>query len=98
MYRTWGTGANIQTIYKYISQNDADRMGNCKRLPKEGDLCLCVDHSGDCFYDYYVIRKGKDNKWGIVFKFGAYYFGKKVKTLTERNFHLLLAKERITNI
>ncbi len=85
----WGQGALIKAVYLF--DNEADRLGHCDKLPKNGDYCLCYKHSGDFFYEYIVIRKGKDGLWGKRFSFGAYFFGDRKVVLSERKFHLLMA-------
>ena len=91
----WGSGATNRTIYRYDHARDKHRMGHCAWLPKDGDLCLCVGHSGDCFHDYVALRQGDDGKWTKAGEFGAYFFGEKVGELCKRDFHLAQAGEPI---
>lgn len=91
--RNWGVGAKIGSVYLYTDEYK-NRMGASPRLPKNNDLCLCIEHSGDCFYTYTVLNRTK-NGLEKSFKFGAYCFGDSVKTLSERDFHLLLAGETV---
>ena len=85
--RAWTSGANIGTIYHYDHAQDADRIGHCAWLPNDGDLCLCVEHSGDSFYDYFALRLNDNGKLTKVGEFGAYVFGRKVGKLEKRQFH-----------
>ena len=97
MYRPWGRDGDIRGIYKYSHDRDGNRIGHCNWLPKDGDLCICIAHSGDYFSDYVVMRKVKGNgKVRMVGKFGAYNFGKRIGTLRKKNFHLLQAGEAIS--
>ena len=90
----WGGNANIGDIYLY-TDDDKDRIGNVIRKPKSGDLCLCLERSGDCFYTYLVIRPSKDG-YKKAFTFGAYQFGKgKSRKISKRKFHLLQAGETV---
>lgn len=91
----WGQGNTIRSIYRYDDHTHKRRMGCCDWLPSDGDLCVCISHTGDCFNDYFAVRKQEDGKYKIVGKFGAYVFGRDIGTLTERDFHLLLAGESI---
>ena len=91
----WGFGNSSRNIYRYINYRHKDRMGCCDWLPSDEDLCVCIKHSGDCFDDYFAVRKQEDGKYKIVGKFGAYVFGSSRGELTERDFHLLLAGESI---
>lgn len=93
--KKWGGGAEIGRLYEY-RDTDKDRMGSCKWLPSPGDLCLCVAHSGDCFFDYIAIRKQKDGRYKKVGGFGAYCFGKARRKPSFRKRYLLLAGEIIT--
>lgn len=76
-------------------EEDKLRIGDCTLLPKEGDLCLVLKQSGDCFYDYALVRKQKNGMWKKVGKFRAHSFGKRVK-MSKRNFHLLLVGDEVS--
>lgn len=91
---SWSGGSSDRSVYLYIDE-DRERMGHCDWLPKNGDLCVCLEHSGDCFYDYMAVRKTDDEKYEKVGEFGAYNFGEKLGTLTKRCFHLLCAEEKV---
>lgn len=95
MYRRWGAGGTKKAIYKYSDKEHKHRMGSCDWLPKDGDLCICVGHSGDCFSDYVAMRKTAKGTYEMVGKFGAYNFGKPVGELSDRDYHLLQAGEEI---
>lgn len=97
IHRPWGQGGDIRGIYKYDHNRDENRMSHRGWLPKDGDLCVCIAHSGDYFSNYIVMKKTKERgKVRMVGKFGAYNFGKKVGTLRKKNFHLLQAGEIIS--
>lgn len=84
----WGQGASIGTIYLYNNKLDEGRIGHCQFKPADGDLCLCVEHSGDYFYDYIAIRRS-GRKWKAAGRFGAYVFGQSIAKTNERQFCLL---------
>jgi len=91
---SWGGGNSIGKIYLVATT----RLGNNARQPKEGSLALCVEHSGDCFYDYIpIIRVGKNKiKAQLRMRFGSYTFSiaSSIKLTTEK-FHLLLAGREV---
>ena len=91
----WGTGATNGIIYRYDHARDKCRIGNCEWLPEDGDLCLCVGHSGDYFHDYIALRKYGDGKMIKFGEFGAYPFGVEIGKLDKRSFHLVQAGEPI---
>ena len=88
-------GNSKKYVYQYSENRDKDRMGNCVFLPKDGDYCVCIEPSGDCFDNYFVIRKQTNGKHKIVGYFGAYSFGEEIMKLSDRNFHLFLAGEEV---
>lgn len=88
-------GNNARSIYRYIHAEHKGRMGYCEHLPSDGDLCLCVEHAGDCFDNYVKLWVDDDGLYSVLFEFGAYCFGEVVCTLSDRVFHLLLAGEPI---
>ena len=94
---SWGAGNTIGKVYLA----EPERFGINKGV-KKGTPCLCVDHTGDCFY-YYVPIKTYIGKSGKKFisaslnkEFGSYTFGKLAKKqFTNREYHLLLAGETL---
>ena len=98
MYRPWGGGGIKKGIYKYDHKRDEHRMGGCDWLPKDGDICICTDHSGDYFSDYFVVREVKPQEFKKVGIFSAYNFSEQEGKLSERIFHLLLAGETINSL
>lgn len=69
---------------------------------KPGDILLCEELCGDCFYDWYLIHYEKySNHPGvhmrlIPYKLGGYAMSaKKLDGFTERDFHLLLAGQEV---
>lgn len=100
--RGWNGSAKIGTIYK-LNERDGDRVGNCwaKGRLLEGDYLLCIDKSGDCFYDYlllevtnYANRDGSQLK-AVMQKLGAYQIGVEMAHLDEDEFQQLLAGEKV---
>ena len=91
----WRIGATNGIIYRYDHDRDKCRMGNCEWLPKDGDLCLCIGHSGDYFHDYVVLIKSEDGRMVKSGEFSAYSFGVEVGKLCKRSFHLVQAGEPI---
>ena len=92
MIGIWGGGSEIRRIYTFRKKDkDAYRLGHNDWNPKIGDLCICVEHSGDYFYNYAAIRPDDSGKHRVVGEFGAYCFGKPGKKLTKTVFHTLLA-------
>lgn len=96
----WRQGGKIGSIYKYIKKRHHAALGYCKWIPEDGDLCLCIEHSGDCFSDYVVIRENPSCFFQRVGEctnvrgegdFGAYNFGKPIYKVTTREMHLLIA-------
>lgn len=97
--RPWGGGGGKKYIYPYDHERDKNRMGSCKWLPKDGDLCVCTGHSGDCFSDYFAIRKiKKTGLFKMVGQFGAYNFSEQSGKLSDRIFHLLQAGESVKSL
>lgn len=82
-------------VYRYDDNKHKRRMGSCKWLPSDGDLCIRVKDSGDCFHSYVAIRECEDGKWQKVGEFGAYVFGEAIIKLEDRQFHLACAGEPI---
>ena len=92
----WRTGNEIGVIYEMIKE-DLPRVGHSwmeGRL-RIGDLALCIEHSGDCFYDYILIDKISNGMTGIPeSEFGAYVMHKQSDlVITGREYHLLAAGE-----
>ena len=61
-----------------IKDPDSVRIGNCfmKGRLKEGDLWLCISHSGDCFQDYMFVEEyGNGYKGRPEWTFGSYGIG-----------------------
>jgi hypothetical protein len=92
----WGGGAAERDLVQYSDERHRDRMGHCKWFPSDGDFCVCVKHSGDCFYSYMAIRKEEDGTWRKIGDFGAYVFGEKIGKIDEREFFLLQAGELVS--
>lgn len=95
MKGAWTPGNRSQSLYRYCDKEHQDRMGYCKYLPNDGDLCLCVGHTGDCFDDYVVLWVDDDGLYSVLYEFSAYKFGEEICNLSNRAFHLLLAGESL---
>lgn len=81
-----------------------DRVGDCwaKGRLKPGDILLCDELTGDCFYNWYLIDYTNfSNKEGVHMKLVPYPFGAysmesiKLEGFTQRDYGLLLAGERV---
>lgn len=95
----WRGGNSIGSAY-LIKRQDVDRVGNCwmKGRLRVGDVVLCKQHSGDCFYDYILLEIFGNGVRGLgQVNFGSYTFSTELKWKpTEREFHLLCAGESLT--
>jgi len=95
MIMRWNSGNEIMGVYEYKDSEHSRRMGHCEFLPSDGDLCVCVSHSGDCFNNYIAIRKQPCGGYKSIGEFGAYVFGDKSFNLKSREFYLLQAGETV---
>jgi hypothetical protein len=93
------TGGHYPGLVVLLSPEDNNRLGYNQPVNlKEGDLAMCCKHSGDCFWDYKMIKLSYDSDHQLRFtcgvKFSAYVLGTPYyKQPTEREFHLLMAGE-----
>lgn len=92
----WNMRGGRGNMYLYIDADHKRRMGHCAWLPEEGDLCLRVCDSGDCFHSYIALRETEDGKWKKAGEFGAYAFGEVVSTLNDQTFRLACAGESVS--
>ncbi len=98
--RDWGGGNDVGAVYFMENLLDLNRVGNCwidGRL-KLGDVVLCTQHTGDCFYDYVLLQTFTNGLRAIITTpgWGAYALNKKMQWKpTARQFHLLLAGESV---
>lgn len=92
---SWGIAAQNRIAYRYDHAKHKHLMGYCKWLPKDGDVCVCTGHSGDCFHNYFAMRRGNDGLWRMVGTFGAYGFGEPLGEIENRAYHLLQAGEAV---
>jgi hypothetical protein len=91
--RAWGVSAEVGALYRVV---DIARVGHTWK-PSVGDLAVCVGHSGDHFYDYKVIVPMGEDSYMFGKSFGAYSgCADKVRKLSKREYHLLMAGEIIT--
>ena len=99
MYGRESQGNEICGVYKYIESEHRHRIGDCKP-PNDGELCLCVVHSGDCFNSYYPLTEGDDGSFraDLDRKFGAYVFGYLEGKFSDRDYHLLCAGEKVVAV
>lgn len=101
MFRPWGKGATIGKFYRLTKSEDLNRVGSCwmKGRLNINDLILCIKHTGDCFYDYILIKEFGNGLQGLPeSEFGAYTCGEPINiNLNDKEFHLLCAGEFITN-
>ena len=93
--KSWRSVASNKNIYLYINKSEEDRKGNNKFFPMDGDFCLCVGHSGDCFHDYIALKKLGNGKYKMYGKYGAYGSGNKICEIDNRTYHLLQAGEEV---
>ena len=51
-------GRTVGVVYVLDAEIDNKRFGShwFKGRVKDGDVVLCTEHSGDCFYDYKLIK------------------------------------------
>ena len=95
MFRQWGSGNESGAIYEYLESESRHRIGHCDFIPRDGDYCVCIEHSGDCFDDYIAIRNTGKGTFKKIGEFGAYRFGEKLASLGKKDFHLLQAGEEV---
>lgn len=85
----------ITAIYKYNAR-DKDRIGKANiKTPNDGDMCLCIGHAGNGFYNYIAIKEDGNGNWLECGEFGARCFGEEVARLDKRSFYLVQAGEPI---
>ncbi len=100
--RGWNGSAKIGTIYK-LKAGDGVRVGYCwaKGRLREDDYLLCIDKSGDCFYDYLLLEvanyaNSESSKIAAVTrKLGAYQIGVEMAHLSEDEFQQLVNGKNI---
>lgn len=99
MHRQWGTGASSGSLVRLTTEADLRRVGNCwlqGRL-RVGDVLMCVEHTGDHFYDYIPVQIGGNFVNGLPeHRLGAYVLGEPLKWQpSSKEFHLLCAGENV---
>lgn len=90
---------SVDTELRIITEKDLNRVGNTwmKGRLKIGDLVLKSKHSGDCFFDYYLLDYTDYSNTdyievqAIPRSFGAYEMGDIVTKLDEQTYHAILA-------
>ncbi|MEK6864189.1 MAG: hypothetical protein AABX27_02775 [Nanoarchaeota archaeon] len=55
----WGRGNQLGALYVLTEQDIEDRLGDNEINDeiKVGDKAVCMEHSGDCFFDYQLLQK-----------------------------------------
>ena len=96
----WGRGNEIGAVYVLNAECTA-RVGGgwMKGRLRAGDIALCIEHTGDGFFDYILLETGENFVKGIpASRFGSYCFGVGACRWlpSDREFHLLCAGESIT--
>ncbi len=71
----WGRGNKLGALYVLTEEDLEDRLGDneINDKIKAGDKAVCMEHSGDSFFDYQLLREVHGNLQapkGMVF--GAY--------------------------
>ena len=92
--RAWRGGNVIGGLY-YITEYDLHRVsGWMKGRLRVGDIAMCAQHSGDCFYDYFLMEWGENFMRGIIgSRFGSYTLSTILMQLSNREYHLIMAGE-----
>jgi hypothetical protein len=95
----WSTGGHHPGLVLTLSENDLERVGNCwmRGRLRAGDVVMCMEHSGDCFWNYALLECFA-NGYRLIAgsKFGAYTLGTPHEWQpTTREFHLLMAGESV---
>ncbi len=75
-------GHEVGLVVK-LTAKDNERVGNhwMRGRLLDGDLAICLEHTGDCFWDYQLLRQTKTAVGATVFelirgsRFGAYVLG-----------------------
>jgi len=96
----WRGGRTVGVVYVLDAEVDNKRFGShwFKGRVKDGDVVLCTEHSGDCFYDYKLIQVYAN---GLEIcsdspRICGYTLGRESQgVLTAREYHLLMAGEMV---
>lgn len=97
--RPWGEGQQLGAVY-VLSEDDNSRFGShwFKGRVRDGDVVLCTEHSGDCFYNYKLFHVYGN---GLMLctdspRMCGYCLGKLAEgELSAREYHLLMAGEMV---
>ena len=108
--RSWRGGHHPGLVLRVL-EDDNRRVGDCwmRGRLKHNDVIMCLEHAGDCFYNYVLVRPNKNPNESIVnvdgkqvyqliegSRFGAYELGlPHTWQPTAREFHLLMAGEMV---
>jgi hypothetical protein len=74
----WRGRTAIGTLVRITSDEDCRRVGSnwMRGRLKVDDVLLCVQHTGDCFYDYILVSVAGNGLQGVPgVRFGAYELG-----------------------
>lgn len=96
--RIWGGGNRIGALY-YMRKHDLHRVGNSfmKGRLHEGDIVMCIAHTGDCFYDYILIEYGQNFIKGILnSRFGAYAMEDTLMEVSEKEYHQIMTGDFVS--
>ncbi len=91
MNRPWGNSNAVGALYRA----EAGRFDSAARGVFDGDLVLCVQHTGDHKYDYILVRvvEGRLRGYPDV-RIGSYSFHwDPALEISDREYHLLAAGE-----
>lgn len=107
----WRSGGHRPGLILVIGEQDLSRLGHVWMQGRllVGDLIMCLRRSGDCFWQYCLVGHrhpldpfcspecyGRGYRLMPFTEFGAYVLGTPyVYQPSEREFHLLMAGERI---
>lgn len=90
--REWRGGNSKKVLYRVMPE-EVSRCGHVPHKWKAGDLLIVEEHSGDCFYDYRIVRY-RDGALRAVKKTAGYALSVGIP-ISERMYYLLLAGEKV---
>src|SRR3989338_5054520 len=81
----WRNPMKTKTLY-LLGPESLDRVGDCwaRGRLRPGDIVLCDELAGDCFYDWYLVDFTKySNQKGVDMRLIPYAFGAYAMAATE---------------
>lgn len=80
----------------YVASESCFGHGQAGKGIKDGDLVLCIRHSGDCFYDFILVTESEPGRLTghPETRIGSYALGFHCG-ISEREYHLLAAGYQI---